>query len=242
MILKQTSALALIITFALPAYSERKADVTPVLRYSDDIEPEKGTDLSPSDETCTIGKEQSPINLKQDKHLIKNDLSFSYGSIPLKLTDNKHTIKVIAEGENFVIFDGEKYKLLQFHYHTTSEHTIDRKSFPVGIHFVHKNDKGNYLVVGVLATEGAENSEYTKIISNAPIKANETFTPENVLIDLNKFIPLSEKAYQYAGSFTTLPCTEGVKWFVLETPVTLSKEQIDSLSTIHPNNNRPIQR
>ncbi len=107
---------------------------------------------------------------------------------------------------------------------------------------VHKSDKGNYLVVGVLATEGEENSEYTKIISNAPTKANETVTSENVFIDLNKLVRPSEKAYQYPGSFTTLPCTEGVKWFVLEESVTLSKEQINTLARIHPNNNRPIQR
>ena len=43
------------------------------------------------------------------------------------------------------------------------------------------------------------------------------------------------------GSFTTPPCTEGVKWFILSTPVELSSEQIDAFRAIYDGNNRPVQ-
>lgn len=41
--------------------------------------------------------------------------------------------------------------------------------------------------------------------------------------------------------FTTPPCTEGVAWRVLTTPVELSAEQIAKFKAIVPKNNRPVQ-
>ena len=47
--------------------------------------------------------------------------------------------------------------------------------------------------------------------------------------------------YRFEGSFTTPPCTEGVRWIVLKVPVTASKEQIEKMHKIMGNNNRPVQ-
>jgi len=44
------------------------------------------------------------------------------------------------------------------------------------------------------------------------------------------------------GSLTTPPCTEGVKWYLLKTPVDASKTQIEKIASCMPkNNNRPVQ-
>ena len=48
-------------------------------------------------------------------------------------------------------------------------------------------------------------------------------------------------AWRYEGSLTTPPCTEGVHWFVLESPITLSGEQLERLRGILHVNNRPVQ-
>ncbi|NOR55432.1 MAG: carbonate dehydratase, partial [Sulfurovum sp.] len=48
--------------------------------------------------------------------------------------------------------------------------------------------------------------------------------------------------YRFNGSLTTPPCTEGVRWVVLEKTLTISKEQIAAFQAImHHPNNRPIQ-
>ena len=54
-------------------------------------------------------------------------------------------------------------------------------------------------------------------------------------------LPEDKSYYHYMGSFTTPPCTEGVKWFILSTPVELSSEQIDAFRAIYDGNNRPVQ-
>jgi carbonic anhydrase len=55
-------------------------------------------------------------------------------------------------------------------------------------------------------------------------------------------LPSSRDYYRFNGSLTTPPCTEGVLWMVMKTPVTASASQIEQFSDVmqHPNN-RPVQ-
>ena len=47
--------------------------------------------------------------------------------------------------------------------------------------------------------------------------------------------------YRYDGSLTTPPCSEGVKWIVLTTPIEMSEAQIAAFKAIIHDNNRPVQ-
>jgi carbonic anhydrase len=43
------------------------------------------------------------------------------------------------------------------------------------------------------------------------------------------------------GSVTAPPCTEGVTWYVLKTPVDISAGQIDAFAKLYPHDVRPLQ-
>jgi carbonic anhydrase len=47
--------------------------------------------------------------------------------------------------------------------------------------------------------------------------------------------------YMYTGSATAPPCTEGVIWYVLKTPVTISPKQIRAFAQLYPHDVRPVQ-
>ena len=47
--------------------------------------------------------------------------------------------------------------------------------------------------------------------------------------------------YAYDGSFTTPRCTVKVKSAIFTTPVSLSKQQIESFRAVIEGNNRPVQ-
>lgn len=52
----------------------------------------------------------------------------------------------------------------------------------------------------------------------------------------------TEDFYNYAGSLTTPPCSEGVRWFVLKDRITISHKQVDEFSHfVHGANARPVQ-
>ena len=50
-----------------------------------------------------------------------------------------------------------------------------------------------------------------------------------------------QTTHRYSGSLTTPPCTEGVTWLLMATPVELSTEQIASLEQVFEGDNRPVQ-
>jgi len=61
-------------------------------------------------------------------------------------------------------------------------------------------------------------------------------------VDINTLFPKKLDYYRFSGSLTTPPCTEGVRWIVLEQAVTASDEQIQKFhATMHHDNNRPVQ-
>ena len=109
------------------------------------------------------------------------------------------------------------------------------------LHFVNQNTNNQFAVLGLLIKEGASNSYLEKTWNIIP---PEEITEAVILtepIDLMSLLPKDTDSFQYNGSLTTPPCSEAVKWIVLEEPIEMSKEQIDKFRNIFPDNHRPIQ-
>ena len=49
---------------------------------------------------------------------------------------------------------------------------------------------------------------------------------KTVSYNVSELLPKSKEYFHYIGSLTTPPCTEGVKWFVLREPVSISQSQV----------------
>ena len=112
--------------------------------------PEHWGDLSEDYILANTGKKQSPINLTGAAAADVPDLAFNYQSTPLRIANNGHTIQVNYETGSFITIGGERFDLLQFHFHSPSEHTVDGRHLPMEMHFVHQADDGALAVVGVL--------------------------------------------------------------------------------------------
>ena len=118
--------------------------------------PAKWGDLDAANRACSVGIQQSPIDIGDDT--IKAQLA------PLKMTwaktadtivNNGHTIQLnMGDSSVLAVGSGGNYRLVQFHFHRPSEHTINGASFPMEVHFVHQNAAGALAVVGVLMTTG----------------------------------------------------------------------------------------
>jgi carbonic anhydrase len=62
-----------------------------------------------------------------------------------------------------------------------------------------------------------------------------------VTIDPSALLPATRGYFTYVGSLTTPPCTEGVRWFVLKSPLSLSEGQIATFAKLYPADARPVQ-
>ncbi|MEO5360331.1 MAG: carbonic anhydrase family protein [Nitrospirota bacterium] len=210
--------------------------------YEGDTGPEKWGDLSPESAVCKTGMQQSPVDIKEAKTAAKkNAYKINYKAVPLKIINNGHTIQVNYAPGSTIVINGKTYQLLQFHLHHPSEHTVAGKDYPMELHLVHKNDKGELAVLGVFMKEGKENATIKTIWDNLPDKVNEEKSAAAVKINATALLPKMNSLYVYSGSLTTPPCSEGVSWNVVSTPIEVSKAQIDKFISVVGKNARPVQ-
>lgn len=192
---------------------------------------------------CADGSAQTPIDIVQTKKTPLRNLGFSYGATEAGIFNNGHTVEAepLAGGSPSVTINGTIYNMLQFHFHAPSEHEINGMHYPVEIHFVNKNSAGELAVVGVFVKSGAHNNAWDPFINKmlqATANAEETKVNE---FNWGSLLPKNPITMRYSGSLTTPPCTEGVKWNIFSTPVTMDQGQINTFLEAYSGNNRPIK-
>lgn len=192
-----------------------------------------------------IGSEQSPVNVPAEAPtLLSEPLEFCYGRPPWILRSLGSNVQVDLPGafhdQNFIVFRGERYNLLQFHFHNPSEHTFADRHAPMELHLVHRNRSGGLAVVGVMLGEGGQNPLLDRLFSQLPLPEGETFQMEGELLAL--LPPASSRAvYAYLGSLTTPPASEGVLWFLMKAPVEISAGSIANFTSLYAGTARPVQ-
>ena len=206
--------------------------------------PEHWGELSDDFKMCMLGRNQSPIDLRTDIAFETKlaPIVFNYHSSVNEIIDNGHTEKVdISPGSN-IMLDGIKFELKQFHFHTPSENTINGRYYPLEAHFVHVDNAGNIAVLALMFEYGKKNETLERMWRKLPEKAGEKTPCSMTASDVMDLLPKDKSYYRFNGSLTTPPCTEGVRWLVLKTPVTVSEAQVQKFAKIMGHaNNRPVQ-
>jgi carbonic anhydrase len=211
--------------------------------YEGEEGPEHWGELAEEFRMCAEGKNQSPIDLVADVHTELPELEFEYYSTDINEINNGHTIQQnIKPGSFLRIPDrGVVSELKQFHFHSPSEHRVNGRSYAMEMHFVHAGEDGSLTVVGVLVEEGEEHPVLKKLWAFMPENVGDT-SVEPIGIEDTNLLPPTRDYFTYGGSLTTPPCSEGVKWVVLKTPVEASTEQIAIFKDrVGPATNRPVQ-
>ncbi|HCB01254.1 MAG TPA: hypothetical protein DEP19_02630 [Anaerolineae bacterium] len=214
---------------------------SPHWTYEGEEGPQHWGELDDSYAVCGTGTHQSPIDISAPSEQDLANIVFHYESSQVNIFNNGHTVQVNYDAGSYIELDSVRYDVLQFHYHAPSEHTVDGKEFPAELHIVHKNAEGKLAVVGILLEEGSQNEAYQPFIENLP-KQKSDAQDAGVSINANDLLPSIQTTFRYSGSLTTPPCSEGVSWLLMTTPVEVSSEQLSTLESIfEEGNNRPVQ-
>ena len=211
--------------------------------------PKDWVNVDTSYEMCGRGELQSPINIEiksareeQEAIDFANQISLNYDQAIFTVENNGHTIEANATTfDNSILINEEPYKLTGINFHSPSEHQLNGQYFDMEAHLFHENDKGELVVIGVFIESGEENEVLAEMWDEIPVNGAEEAKELKNPIDLQLLLPEEKSVYQYMGSLTTPPCTEGINWFILEKPIEMSNEQINRFSSIFLQNNRPIQ-
>lgn len=211
--------------------------------YAGEHGPEQWGHLKPEFSTCATGQRQTPIHIQSSQTLQgpAEPLRFAYSASGGSVVHNGHTVQVDVDGDNGLTVRGSRYRLLQFHFHHPAEEKINHQGFAMVAHLVHRNDLGQLAVVAVLMDPGEANALIHKVWTHMPLDRDDRVRLPDALIDLNELLPKDPRYFQFMGSLTTPPCTEGVLWLVMKQPVSISREQLRLFAQVFPMNARPVQ-
>jgi carbonic anhydrase len=191
------------------------------------------------------GKQQSPIDIEDTQKADLPGLRFDYkpARIPY-VTNNGATIRVNYEAApgsgDFLIVGDARYQLTQFHFHRPSEERIRGRTYDMVLHLMHQSSDGQVAGVAVLLKVGSANATIQKLWAHMPKSEGDQQTA-GLQINPAEMLPSSFGYYTYMGSQTAPPCSEGVKWFVLKTPVSISARQIAEFAKLYPHDVRASQ-
>jgi carbonic anhydrase len=203
--------------------------------------PQHWGELQPAYSICKLGKEQSPIDIRNVEKMKLPAIQFDYKPSPLTIVDNGHTIQVDYAPGSFIVVGDKRYELKQFHFHHPSEERIQGESYDMVVHLVHADSAGNLAVIAILVQKGAASHIIQELWARFPKTQGKAQRIAGIQVNAADLLPQNTEYYTYRGSLTTPPCSEGVTWLILKAPTSFSPEQIDAFTRIYSNNARPIQ-
>jgi len=212
--------------------------------YSGKEGPRYWAELSDKNLQCKNGKNQSPIDLR-DNHALGTsgmpELEIRYREVPLKIVNTGKTLKVNYPLGSYAKVGSKRYELMHYEFHTPSEHQKEGFNYPMEVQFVHRDGDGNHAIIGVIFQEGEENEHLQVLLDNLPKEINKQEIRRGETLSPVMFFPGDTKFYKYTGSLTTPPCSEGVYWMIFKQPIEASAEQIQQMNEVMGDNSRPIQ-
>lgn len=199
--------------------------------------------LDPAYRACSQGLEQSPIGIHgahRNKSLQPIEFHYIAGGVTLKNTGR--TIQVLVHPGSYIVAGGVRYNLESYDFHRPAEHAVNGRLTDMDVQFMHRSADGKLAILAVQLTESrdAPNAMMSALWEHLPqtVGSSEQITD---MINAGGLLPAERGYWTYIGSLTTPPCTEGVRWFVMEQPVTISTDQMQAFRRLYKINSRPLQ-
>jgi carbonic anhydrase len=199
--------------------------------------------LDPSYQACGKGHQQSPIDIRGarlDKAL--EPIEFHYIAGPVTLENTGRGIVAHVNPGSTIVAGGVRYNLVDIEFHHPAEHPIKGKLSDFEVDLIHRSDDGKVAMIAVLLNQdrGVPNPTLSTLWAHLPVRAG---TSERItdMVSAGGFLPADRGYWTYTGSVLTPPCTEGVRWFVFEQDLSMSRGQLQAFTRLFKLNTRPAQ-
>ena len=200
--------------------------------------------LDPAYKACSQGHEQSPVDIRGARlNKALQPIEFHYIAGPVTLEHNGHTVIVHVAPGSYIVSGGVRYDLQQFHFHHPAEEAVKGKLTDMDVHLVHQSADGKTAVIAIRLSQDIATPPNAVLSTLWPSLPNKAGATEKITEFVNPggLLPADRGYWTYVGSLTVPPCTEGVRWFVLEQEMTMSRDQLRSFADLFRINSRPLQ-
>jgi carbonic anhydrase len=208
--------------------------------YSGKTGPEHWGEIDKANIACSAGSQQSPLNISSSIKAMLPPIGVSWRKDDGRMVNNGHTVQVNVPPGSTLSRGGNRYALLQYHFHHPSEHLVEGKRFAMEAHFVHQNTESNDLgVLAVLLVPGGANVAFAQLAAAFPMQADAEVVVATV--DVNGLLPATLGYWYYEGSLTTPPCTENVDWMLAMQSLEVAEADIAKFAALYPANARTVK-
>ena len=194
-------------------------------------------------EACSKGHEQSPLDIR-GAHLDKSlePLEFHYIAGPMTLENTGHGILAHVDKGSWMQAGGVHYNLVELDFHHPSEHPVKGKLSDMEVDLIHRSDDGKEAILAVRLNQdrGNPNALMATLWDHLPRTAGATAKVTD-MVSAGGLLPGDRGYWTYTGSEVTPPCAEGVRWFVFEQDLSMSREQLRLFASLFKMNTRPVQ-
>ena len=199
--------------------------------------------LDPAYRACRDGHAQAPIDIR-DAHLNKAlpPLEFHYIGEAMTVENNGLTAVVHPDPGSYFTFEGVRYDLKEMVFHRPSETAVHGRLDDMDVELWHTGADGKQAVIETrfLVDIGDPNATMATLWAHLPADAGTTQKITD-MVNPAGLLPGDRGYWTYMGSESTPPCTEGVRWFVMEQALSVSRMQMRQFTEMFRVNSRPLQ-
>jgi carbonic anhydrase len=199
--------------------------------------------LDPAYRVCAQGHEQAPIDIRGARlNKALQPIEFHYIAGPVTLVNDGNTIVAHVDPGSYIVAGGVRYELIEYSFHHPSESAVKGRLSDMEIHLLHRSADGKLAVVAIRLIEdiGNPNATLATLWAHLPRAAGAT-QKVTEMVNAGGLLPADRGYWTYMGSLSTPPCTEGVRWFVFEQELSLSRDQLRAFAAIFRINTRGLQ-
>ena len=237
------AVLALGLSSALSLPAPAPAQSQPQWTYTGKDGPINWGKLNPAYSACSRSRQQSPIDIRGARlNPELKPIQFHFVGGPVTIINDGHAIVVRPLPGSFVTIGGIRYDLQYFTFHHPSEHAVNGDLSDMEADFLTRSADGKMAMLAVLLSENSDfpNATIATLWQHLPTTPG-TQQKDDDLVNPGGLFPSDPGYWTYTGSLPEPPCTEGVQWYVFETPLPISLRQLNAFLSIFRMNTRPLQ-